>query len=739
MNNHKNSNSSNNIMLNILNIIVSTITVRFNFKSLIYIFILLYINQSVFIIVDSHLMESTESDLQHNCIYDQLSSSNNVFSGSGRANSRNLQSLDQATDTLASGPLTLNNTDPIRIFLYTDSLLAQNDPDYTCRHAGDIINSSSSPSVEYTCKDVDVLTREKLNYLIGTILKRAIEILSGTLYTRRLTTPIYFNGKVCGTNIAGPIAYPDSYTTQGVDADLVLLVTARPIQSSNVLAFGYDCQINENDKKTRIGQLNFNPASISTQARDYNFQVGVALHEISHVLGFSKERFQNIPGLTNLTALKYTSSDGTPLSTWKIISPKVLAYVRSHFNCDSLDGAELEDQGGIGTAFSHWEKRIFDNEYMTGTASNYPIFSKLTLALFEDLGFYAVNYTYASKPLVWGYGLGCRFASQPCNTWKNEKLYCTATYSKSRCTYDRIAKGQCTVQKAKVPAEFDYLGDGNGGDVLPDYCPSIDGYPNLYCVDNSTNNNQSGGYFFQHGEVFGADSRCFESSLIKTSPISLSTEARCYQTACLGNSRLKIKIDSFWYDCPYGSSIEIEGYSGNIQCPNGDEVCIEAPIDNTWPTFTSVQPTSARPKDNITITGTNFNNNTYVVIDSHDCSHTYLVNSTQLIVTISDKYVDPTSLISSKVNIYIVDKETSRNAVGIKALDFQVELNKQYLEKVGDWLMRHWYVPVIAGLALIGLTVLLYRCCVRRRAHNKKKAAYAEKKAAKMKNLNPHQ
>ena len=31
---------------------------------------------------------------------------------------------------------------------------------------------------------------------------------------------------------------------------------------------------------------------------------------------------------------------------------------RAHFNCPTLGGVELENQGGSGTAGSHWEKRI---------------------------------------------------------------------------------------------------------------------------------------------------------------------------------------------------------------------------------------------------------------------------------------------------------------------------------------------------------------------------------------------
>ena len=34
--------------------------------------------------------------------------------------------------------------------------------------------------------------------------------------------------------------------------------------------------------------------------------------------------------------------------------------MRDHFNCSTLEGAELEDQGVIGTALTHWEKRVFE-------------------------------------------------------------------------------------------------------------------------------------------------------------------------------------------------------------------------------------------------------------------------------------------------------------------------------------------------------------------------------------------
>jgi len=31
---------------------------------------------------------------------------------------------------------------------------------------------------------------------------------------------------------------------------------------------------------------------------------------------------------------------------------------RAHFNCSTLEGVEIENQGGGGTSFAHWEQRV---------------------------------------------------------------------------------------------------------------------------------------------------------------------------------------------------------------------------------------------------------------------------------------------------------------------------------------------------------------------------------------------
>lgn len=114
-----------------------------------------------------------------------------------------------------------------------------------------------------------------------------------------------------------------------------------------------------------------------------------------------------------------------------MVTPRVVKEARAHFNCSKLEGAELENQGESGTHTTHWEKRLYEvcvvlfyertrqclqNEAMTGTHTQNPVYSRLTLAMMEDTGWYTANYSMA-QPLHWGHNLGCNFAMGSCAHW----------------------------------------------------------------------------------------------------------------------------------------------------------------------------------------------------------------------------------------------------------------------------------------------------------------------------------
>lgn len=74
-----------------------------------------------------------------------------------------------------------------------------------------------------------------------------------------------------------------------------------------------------------------------------------------------------------------------------IITHNVVDYVRTYFGCDSEDpvGALLEDEGGQGTSFSHWERKVYMDELMTASDWTPGLrISGLTLSLLKDTGFY---------------------------------------------------------------------------------------------------------------------------------------------------------------------------------------------------------------------------------------------------------------------------------------------------------------------------------------------------------------
>lgn len=72
----------------------------------------------------------------------------------------------------------------------------------------------------------------------------------------------------------------------------------------------------------------------------------------------------------------------------EIRSPKVVAHARDYFKCSRLSGVEIENNGGSGSAGSHWERVILGNEMMTASEIDSSVFSKFTLALLEDTGWY---------------------------------------------------------------------------------------------------------------------------------------------------------------------------------------------------------------------------------------------------------------------------------------------------------------------------------------------------------------
>ncbi|CAF1298982.1 unnamed protein product [Rotaria sordida] len=440
----------------------------------------------------------------------------------------------------------------------------------------------------------------------------------------------------------------------GVNAEFILYVSAldtNRCEPIDTLATASFCQLEPEQDRPIAGNINVCPWRLRGDRiwRDFDRLVSTIKHEILHTLVFSSGLFAFFrdsngepfterdpatrwPKAYDEKLQVYTPSDKVlkqiVRKNWKIrgglmnkiilmlVTPKVQAIVREHFSCSTLEGAELENQGSIGTALTHWEKRLFEHEIMTGTYTQESVISNLTLALLEDSGWYDVSYEYG-KPLLWGRNLGCDFVKTSCKQWIDSKLekkqspypFCISSskpnLSKRICdyTYDKVVMCNLIEYPTAVPLEYQIfdslpnITDKNelahfGGHVmLADYCPYNQEltYKNsnrdsrCYRSENQPPNKEN--YAL---EKYSSESKCFDHGSIWEQYIEQCRKKRrvipqaagCYQFECISSKGIYVHIGKEKYLCEYqGQNLTIitieygSIYVGTIICPDCQIIC----------------------------------------------------------------------------------------------------------------------------------------------------------------------
>eukprot|EP01125_Pyxidicula_operculata_P006271 TRINITY_DN2178_c0_g1_i1.p1 TRINITY_DN2178_c0_g1~~TRINITY_DN2178_c0_g1_i1.p1 ORF type:complete len:648 (-),score=81.24 TRINITY_DN2178_c0_g1_i1:297-2240(-) len=579
-------------------------------------------------------------------------------------------------------------TQPLRIKVNLDNLL---DDPYTCYKAGDPRVMYRSNNKNMTCRQQDILTPDKRAVLEG-LLKNAVEYFNSVLKVRPLKGNLkLISSAIHAQKICDDIRIPPSWDSTGVpDAEYVLFVTSRPSESDLTLASAKYCQaeiMNSVEGRPIAGIVNFAPYSMDLTDEGYSKQIGIIKHEITHALGFTRQKWENTGFIKWTSDTQYEvirpnqiikEYDHPEIGhvVKRIITPNVAEAVRKHFNCSGLDGAELEDGGGSGTAGSHWEQRVFRNEYMTGTSTPFPVYSLITFSLMKDMGFYDFSIENATKlePLVWGRNMGCPFVNGSCKKWplttEAEGYRCETSSPKGQCRFDYKGWAECNI---------------NEPDPLDDGCTFYRSTIRTGCeVDTK---------FFQltlnAGESHGDSSRCFHSSLAKF-PGVLSSYMRvpqanvmqCYKTRCAGPKILKVGIEDVWYDCPYeGGNIYAIDFGGELNCrpKAADVICADAKEDPDWPKVARVSPRRAKPGDYVTIYGTNLNITNGTIVKIFDlATDVELVSSTEIKVKLpsNDKFnsVRAMGIFSRRHPVIVID-EAGRTSHIKDAILIEINLN----------------------------------------------------------------
>uniref|UniRef100_A0A8K9XZV6 Leishmanolysin-like peptidase n=1 Tax=Oncorhynchus mykiss TaxID=8022 RepID=A0A8K9XZV6_ONCMY len=447
---------------------------------------------------------------------------------------------------------------------------------------------------------------------------------------------------------AGPL---DGKGVEGADFVLYVSgVTTERCGQENIVAYAAYCQLESELDRPIAGYANLCPNMISTQPQEFEGMLSTVKHEVIHALGFSAGLFafyhdddgkpltprfaSGLPAFNESSGL-YQWSDAVILKVtrlWDIrggvmvrhevhllVTPRFVEEARRHFGCPILEGMELENQGGMGTELNHWEKRLLENEAMTGSHTQNRVFSRLTLAIMEDTGWYRANYSMAER-LDWGKGLGCDFVMKSCKFWierqrqsrKVVTLYCDtvrATPLQLTCRQDQLAVAVCNLQKypQDLPLDYQYfdhipevsvmdLASYGGAVEIADYCPFSQEFSWHLSGEYQLLLQGPGEPARNYGaEQYGPDSVCLYQ---KTAFVMEQCTRRmtypdwgsgCYKISC-STQGLTVWVEDTAYQCVrmgqlLSVSVRVNDwvYNGVLVCPVCSDFCSACPLPQQLP------------------------------------------------------------------------------------------------------------------------------------------------------------
>jgi len=347
-----------------------------------------------------------------------------------------------------------------------------------------------------------------------------------------------------------------SVLKNGVDADYVTILDSRA-ESSSTVATSRACFNAAGTKRPLIGTTNFNRNMFKEAKGDvlvHEKNMYLLIHEIMHTLGFSRnayDKFIDENGKTRKGHIKSVSIAG---KTRKVIDvPPLTQRLRKFYGCDSLPGAIMENDGGSGTADSHFERKFYVYETMASGGLFDRRVSEFSLALLEGSGWYVPDYNYA-EPFYYGRGQGCGFVNEKCGASKAAfSEFCTG--SSRSCSPQGRSGGKCSSDSKADGCKY----------VEPDVdydCDNEDG------ADNAR---------LPSLEVYGrgTGSRCFSGDL-NTRKSSNGATSFCFKYDCVGegsNTEVNVFVGKDTVRCTKPGKVAISGFYGGINCPDPLEFC----------------------------------------------------------------------------------------------------------------------------------------------------------------------
>ena len=462
---------------------------------------------------------------------------------------------------------------------------------------------------------IKIYKLEKHQNTIISCLKKASNTLMSLLKVKPLPNDYWLsdsNLKECDINYWEKEKFGDeahnkdiSLLSLGID----LLIFSKLETFEYFLASAGPIYVDSQNRQPYIGKININNQIDFSKKGIEEYLTSALVHEMTHILGFSSYYFDYFK-------FNFNQKDKYGLNRFYLKSPNVLKVAKKYFNCSDIDGVELENDGGGGTAASHWESRILLGENMCGyLRTEEQVISEFTLAYLEDTGYYKPNY-YTGGLMRYGKNKGCSFLTDKCiNNYEikpefENEFFDTIYYQYDpSCSSGRLGRAYNFLSSFNdLPIDYQYFKDQSlGGVASVDYCPvpqqisnekklnyfsgscsELGTYGSLIYYDeewDEGNTHYKGTRHYNNsylekitGEKYSNHSFCYLSSLVKKSEeksdvYSKKTRAICFESFCSSKS-LTVKVHENYIVCPRaGGKIVLDEYGGYLLCPDYNLIC----------------------------------------------------------------------------------------------------------------------------------------------------------------------
>lgn len=380
-----------------------------------------------------------------------------------------------------------------------------------------------------------------------------------------------------------------------------------------------------NDSIKSANAIQSNPSDYwSLDKLDRSYML-TCLHEINHILSFSKTLFPKWLTPDGSSATAQVRNDILQKNQTFITTKRLKNWVRERFFVNEADfenyGLEVEDNGGTATAGSHPNSRLYFTDLMQGVTYGEGYISPIFFYSLEDSGWYKLNHTKIESKIETLNFLDLILTTE--DEHPNEALInqpAMKAYPRSYrgdlgipesgCmpSYRSIGKLTKLDNETKIkeiehdlwynPYNLSLFGLESTLDYAYTYLPSQHCFTNPKSPDFNN-------YTVSNFEHYGEDSMCVMSTLNEAynpSPI----RPQCYQATCGEDDRIEITVNNHTVKCSYtGQKHPIPGAGGVLTCPPGKAACSNWKSKKPMIILDEVIPSSG-PKDGqnlVAITG----------------------------------------------------------------------------------------------------------------------------------------